>query len=243
MANKVNRVSDLTYQRIKQKSVTPLPDNPSKQIGLTANKLKELFAGIVTDKSYSALSEINRVVDEINKIFEGQFVARWHSGTFIENNAENIIVDENLFEKSVNVGDLFLNSVNGNIYICMTIEDENTYWNFLLNIKGMGFESDPNETVIDHTLEQDTDKTFKNENITNISITIPEDVSHGFCSGVNFISGEVAPSVNFTNNSIYPLKLIQYGLKLDNYSPLKNRTVAMSFYCDGINVYCYINEV
>lgn len=98
-------------------------------------------------------------------------------------------------------------------------------------------------TVITYTLVNNDDKTYTVAEPTSIAITIPASVKHGFYAGLNFKAGDSPSAVSFTNLSAYPLKIINFGVGIVTYVPQMNRTINMSFYCDGINIYCYINEV
>ena len=209
--------------------------NYSKPCGLFVIPIYDAVITAENDYQTYTQAEIDQMFRALN-VKQGTI---WHFGNEIEEIGENI-------ESSIkaNVNDFYFNNVTGYIYKCISFADDITIWNYISSIKdSMNYFLDNTDTTIECLLEDNKDMTYTAENISSMQIAIPNTVKHGFCSGVNFISGEVAPNVSFDNNSIYPLKLIQYGLKLDNYSPLKNRTIAMSFYCDGINVYCYINEV
>lgn len=73
MANKINKISDITIQKIKQKSVLFVPDRPGEK-GMTAAQLKQAFVGLVTDSNNSTIAEVNRITDEINLILAGGFI-------------------------------------------------------------------------------------------------------------------------------------------------------------------------
>lgn len=88
-----------------------------------------------------------------------------------------------------------------------------------------------------------TDKTFLSNGLTSVYITVPSSANHGFYAGLNFKSGETSPTVNITNAANFPLKLIINGAPATNYVPSPGVTVQCLFYCDGLNVYGYINEV
>lgn len=103
--------------------------------------------------------------------------------------------------------------------------------------------ADVSSTVINYTLPNNTDKTYMANNITAVNITVPNTMHHGFYTGINLKSSATPPSVSFVNNSIFPLKIMQFGVNITSYTPAPNCTVSMSIFCDGINVYCYINEV
>ncbi len=97
--------------------------------------------------------------------------------------------------------------------------------------------------VVSVTLMHDTDKTLTSNALTSITITIPQGVKHGFYAGLNFRTGATPPKVLFFNNSGLPLKIIMRGALTEAYTPGANKTVQGLYYCDGLNVYCYINEV
>lgn len=102
---------------------------------------------------------------------------------------------------------------------------------------------DNTTTSINHDLVDNSDKTYKADNISRVNIVIPTAMYHGFYAGVNFKSGATVPAVAFTNNSDVPLKIMQFGVSVPSYIPSPNRTTTMSFFCDGVNLYCYLNEV
>lgn len=66
MANKINKVSNETREKIRKKSVLNLPN---RIIG-NPELVKQAFTGLVIDSNNSALGEIDRVVDEVNAEFE-----------------------------------------------------------------------------------------------------------------------------------------------------------------------------
>ena len=63
----VNKVSKETKEVIRSNSVLALPDRPTEK-GYTAQQLKEYFTNLVLGDSASSLTELDRVVDEINAI-------------------------------------------------------------------------------------------------------------------------------------------------------------------------------
>lgn len=103
---------------------------------------------------------------------------------------------------------------------------------------------DTSTTVINYTAYDNTDKSFKASNITAVQIFIPTAVAHGYCAGVNVKNGATPPAYNFVGlNNDYPLKLIRYGSAVSSYTAKANTTTNLVFYCDGVNVYIYIQEV
>jgi len=88
------------------------------------------------------------------------------------------------------------------------------------------------------------ERTYAHPNPSSISITVPENVALGFRAGVNYNTGSTGTLVvDFTNNSEFPMKIMKYGVQVNTYTPPSDKTVAMLFYCDGINVYGYLAEV
>ncbi len=109
---------------------------------------------------------------------------------------------------------------------------------------GGSFCEDDDETIeVDYSIEDNTDKSFVNEGITKIKLTIPEDIRHGYHAGVNFVSGTTAPTFEVVNNSKYATKIIQYGLVMASYTPSVNCSVSISIMCDGKFVHLSILEV
>lgn len=102
---------------------------------------------------------------------------------------------------------------------------------------------DSTTTNITHNVTDNSDKTFKASGITKVGIVIPSAMYHGFYAGVNFKNGATVPQVTFTNSSNLPLKIMQFGVAVPSYTPAPNTTTTISIFCDGINVYCYLNEV
>jgi hypothetical protein len=102
---------------------------------------------------------------------------------------------------------------------------------------------DTTTTVIAHTLVDNNDTTYTQSNPTAVTIVIPDTVLHGFHAGINFKSGTNVYSVTFTNNSGLDLKIHNNGQTIVEYVPTLSRMVDMIFYSEGVNVYCYINEV
>ncbi len=61
----INKTSASTLEAIRRKSAQPLPNNPT-EAGYKASEIKNAFYKPILDKENSVLSELNRVVDEIN---------------------------------------------------------------------------------------------------------------------------------------------------------------------------------
>ena len=100
---------------------------------------------------------------------------------------------------------------------------------------------DNKESSVAIELSDESDVSYPNS-VGSVSITIPASIYHGFYSGLNFKTGNIPPLVTFDNQSSLSLKLLYRGVTIDSYTPKMNITSQMSFYCDGINVYCYIGE-
>ena len=65
----IEKISENKRKQIINKSVNPLPNNPSKA-GYRADEIKKAMFNFVTDEKDSVIDEINRVVDETNASFD-----------------------------------------------------------------------------------------------------------------------------------------------------------------------------
>lgn len=72
MPNTISNISTNTKDAIKRKSAYSLPDRPSDQ-GMRPEDIKRAFWQPIVDVTYSALTEIDRVINEINEIFESVY--------------------------------------------------------------------------------------------------------------------------------------------------------------------------
>lgn len=99
-----------------------------------------------------------------------------------------------------------------------------------------------NTSNMAYTLEHLYDSTFKNP-IRNLFLTIPNDTTHGYWSGVNFETSSDVLGLNFINNTNLTLKVIKYDNVFNYLDILPNKVYNLTFYCDGINIYCYYLEV
>lgn len=68
----INKVSNATMDAIKRKSAYALPDRPS-DMGMKPEDIKRAFWQPIVDVTFSAISEIDRVVDEINLIMSDTY--------------------------------------------------------------------------------------------------------------------------------------------------------------------------
>lgn len=99
-------------------------------------------------------------------------------------------------------------------------------------------------TVIEHALVNKTEFSFVLPTIETITIIVPVGVVMGFESKINIKNGyEIVP--HFINNSSYDIIYVKNGQKFDafNYTMPTNYNVSFNFKCDGINLYCYIEEI
>ena len=241
-------ISPEQEQKIKRKLPNQMPTNPTAQ-GWSGKQIQKFLTRALFDLDGSLYSELKSKLIAIKDAFAAVFeeintmehATKWLFGDLVSD--ESLIIEEDLLQ-DVYLGDYYLNNRSGNVYTCVSKENGFLTFEYVFNIKDMfDNESNDTETEISYTLENNLDKTFKAENIESIELIIPNSVNHGFCCGVNFKVGNTPPNFSIINNSNYPLKLRVYGMDIDNYIPTPNRTVAMSIYCDDINVYCYVNEV
>lgn len=79
----ISKISAETKDAIKRKSAYSLPDRPSDQ-GMKPDEIKRAFWQPIVDVTYSALGEIDRVIDEVNEIFNAYEA---HYETHMEDNS------------------------------------------------------------------------------------------------------------------------------------------------------------
>lgn len=72
--SQINKISSATKDAIKRKSAYALPDRPSDQ-GMKPEDIKRAFWQPIVDVTFSAISEIDRVIDELNTIMTGNYDA------------------------------------------------------------------------------------------------------------------------------------------------------------------------
>ena len=65
----INKVSENTKEAIKRKSAYSLPNRPSEQ-GMKPDEIKQAFYKPIVDSQFSTLTELDRVVDEVNDEFD-----------------------------------------------------------------------------------------------------------------------------------------------------------------------------
>lgn len=104
--------------------------------------------------------------------------------------------------------------------------------------------ADGDVTSINYTLEDNVDKSYTADGITQVKITVPAKTVHGFISGVNIKVGEKNIPLEIINNSAYAIKYVRNGYGTDGITDLTaNKNSLFTFFCDGINVYCVLAEV
>ncbi|MGN0805313.1 MAG: hypothetical protein ACI4MS_08020, partial [Candidatus Coproplasma sp.] len=98
-------------------------------------------------------------------------------------------------------------------------------------------------TAVKYTIENNVDKSFKAA-VQSVNLTIPDDITHGFQSGVNIKGGESDIPCTIDNKSGYEVRYVRNGYGTDSIETLSaNRNSMFSFFCDGIAVYCILAEV
>lgn len=97
-------------------------------------------------------------------------------------------------------------------------------------------------TTVSVTLADKVNSVITDENTSTINITIPETIGAGFAAEVNFVSGNTAPTVNFTNDSELTFVVIKEGQSSDEYEPSTNANCDLLFYCNGLIIECAIIE-
>src|SRR5690554_696735 len=109
---KINRINETTIKKLKNKSVLPAPE----VIVGKPNLVKNMFVGLITDPTNSIVSEINRIVEEVNA-FQG--ASKWYYGHVIKQ--DNLEINLELIDAYPN--DFYLNNTNGDIFICVNRND------------------------------------------------------------------------------------------------------------------------
>ena len=61
----VKKILPSIIEKIRKKTVMTLPDDPSKQ-GYSPDQIKRRMAAPIIDENESLVSEVNRIVDEVN---------------------------------------------------------------------------------------------------------------------------------------------------------------------------------
>lgn len=79
--------------------------------------------------------------------------------------------------------------------------------------------------------------------LVELELVLPTTFGHGYYAGVNFKTGSDAMEIIITTDTIYPIKIMKYDQVLSDFELSANKTVNLSLYCDGINLYCYYVEV
>lgn len=116
-------------------------------------------------------------------------------------------------------------------------------------------------------MNDNTDYTLTSTLLTSVSVLIPQGVEHGYHAGLNFTSGQTAPSFSIINGSSqsYLVKIVQTGSVayfetsedeekgyytamlggsvIPSYSPSPNKIVQLVVFCDGLCITVYVNEV
>ena len=107
-----------------------------------------------------------------------------------------------------------------------------------------------NLTTIKITLVNNLDTTYTNL-ITDLDAIVPNNISQGFLSGLNFKTGSSQIFATVTNQSQFNLHIfidgfIEYPMNIENqYSIIlnKNMTYNSVFMCDGLNLYWFIKKI
>lgn len=176
--------------------------------------------------------------------------------------ASTVKTEEDPTEEDNNypIGTHWVNTDTEVVYVLVKVDDGIAVWKDVTN-----------QSVIDYIGEEVIEKieelVFAFENVTNdddgdisvllkskqditfignldsLTIRIPEDCEHGYFSGVNFMTGIEELPIIINNESSFPLKIIRYNIEIQEIQVSPNKTVNMSCYCDGLNIYCQYVEV
>lgn len=97
--------------------------------------------------------------------------------------------------------------------------------------------------IVTVNMTDQSDLTLTSENLQLLTINLPDTIAHGFYAGLNFKTTNFATVVQFQNPNVnLPLKIIKRAVEITSFAPATNSNIQMLFYCDGLNVYCYILE-
>lgn len=176
--------------------------------------------------------------------------------------ASTVKTEEDPTEEDNNypIGTHWVNTDTEVVYVLVKVDDGIAVWKDVTN-----------QSVIDYIGEEVIEKieelVFAFENVTNdddgdisvllkskqditfignldsLTIRIPEDCEHGYFGGVNFMTGIEELPIIINNESLFPLKIIRYNIEIQEIQVSPNKTVNMSCYCDGLNIYCQYVEV
>ena len=88
----IEKISENKRKQIINKSVNPLPNNPSKA-GYKADEIKKAMFGFVTDEKDSIIAEINRIINEINFNFDNIDLSDYNTKEEIRNLIKDFITN------------------------------------------------------------------------------------------------------------------------------------------------------
>ena len=86
------------------------------------------------------------------------------------------------------------------------------------------------------------DITFTREQ-SKVKLIIPNSVTQGFETAVTFRTGDGPATFSVENQTIYPVKIVQFGQTVTNYVPSTHSTITALVFNDGINNNVFIQEV
>lgn len=263
-----NLESDLTTYLANAKSYTDEKlerDNLVSILGTASHTLEGLLTAEdkkKIDALYSLLGEegdADTVVNTINEVLA------------IFNNYPEGVNIINEIEKKVNYSDV-INTLNSEetskplsakmgkeLKTKVDTKAELAYVNEELNKKALQsdlveistkFAINNSLTTINITLVNNLDTTYTNL-ITDLDAIIPNNISQGFLSGLNFKTGSSNIIATINNQSQFNLHIlidgfIEYPTRTGNNYSInlnKNMTYNSVFMCDGLNLYWFIKEI
>ena len=266
---KINNIeSDLTTYLANAKAYTDEKlerDNLVSILGTASYTLEGLLTSEdkkKIDALYSLLGEAedaDTVINTINEVLE--IFSNYPEGV-------NLI---NEIEKKVNYSDI-INTLNSEetskplsakmgkeLKTKVDTKAELAYVNEELNKKALQsdlveistkFAINNSLTTINITLVNNLDTTYTNL-ITDLDAIIPNNISQGFLSGLNFKTGSSNIIATINNQSQFNLHIlidgfIEYPTRTGNNYSInlnKNMTYNSVFMCDGLNLYWFIKEI
>lgn len=210
-------------------SVATTRENLSAVIG-TSDDSKD---GLMSKDMYTTIRNMNRLLNEGDKSYVDTF---------------NEILK--IFEQYP-TGSNLLEILNSKIDTSTYERHEEEYQGFKKEVEetlennSVKFVSDNYNTNITQVLQHNHDYSFKTNNITSVSLSIPASVSQGFISGFSIKIGGTVPTISFANGSSYPMLFTLNGMQRKArqlvFKPMQTLTGAVL--CDGVNVYVYLKEM
>lgn len=91
--------------------------------------------------------------------------------------------------------------------------------------------------------EDNHEKTYANESISSVSISIPSSPKNGFVAEITIRNGASPSAYSFANgNALYPLVIVFKGATLPSYTPEANTVTSLLYNFNGLENDIFIEE-